>query len=72
MAHKVSRKYALDIKGIIDVENNRVTISVEDRGEFDLANMLQDFSGRECSISVKYDEEYTGPEVNEETGEVIE
>lgn len=72
MAKKVSKKYALSINGVVDIEQNgRINILVEDQGEFDLAMLMADFNGKECKISVNYDEEYAGPEVNTETGEVI-
>ncbi len=70
MAQKVQRKYALNIQGVVDLDDGRITITVEDRGEFDLADLMKAFDGNECKISVSYDEEYA-PEVDEETGEVI-
>ena len=70
MAQSVKKKYSLNIQGVVDVDDGRIIISVEDRGEFDLAALMEDFSGRECKIAVNYDEEYV-PEVDEETGEVV-
>ena len=74
MAQKATKNFTLSIKGILDIdENERLVVGIEDRGEFDLITMMDGFLGRECSISVKYDEEYEEPdiEVNPETGEVI-
>ncbi len=72
MAQKVSKKYSLTINGCVDIEENgRITVIVEDRGEFDLSALMNDFNGKECKISINYDEEYAGPEVDRETGEVI-
>ena len=69
---KATKNFKLSIKGILYVdENKNLIVSIEDRGEFDLVTMLSEFLGRECSISVTYDEDYTTPEVDEETGEII-
>ena len=75
MAQKATKKFRLNITGILDIdENANLIVSIEDRGEFDLATMMQDFYGRECSISVVYEEDYEEPEVEVDldTGEVIE
>ena len=74
MAQRATKKINLTIKGIIDIDDNgKIIVTVEDRGEFDLATMMNEFYGRECSISVSYDEDYVEPEidVDPETGEVI-
>ena len=69
---KATKNFTLSIKGVLDIDNNnKLIVSIEDRGEFDLITMMDGFLGRECSISVKYDEDYEEPEVNLETGEVI-
>lgn len=71
---KATKNFTLSIKGILDIDNNdRLIVSIEDRGEFDLITMMDGFLGRECSISVKYDEDYEDPDIDidEETGEVI-
>ena len=70
MAQKVQKKYALNIQGVVEIDDGRINIYVEDHGEYDLADLMKAFDGNECKISVSYDEEYT-PEVNEETGEVV-
>ena len=75
MAQKATKNFTLSIKGILDIdEKGRLIACIEDRGEFDLAVMLREFLGRECSVSVKYDEDYEEPEVevDPETGEVVE
>ena len=69
---KATKNFTLSIKGVLDMDDNdRLIVSIEDRGEFDLITMMDGFLGRECSITVKYDEDYEEPEVNPETGEVI-
>lgn len=71
MAQKVQKKYSLKLQGVVSIEDGHIIVSVEDRGDFDLATLMDAFDGNECSISVSYDEEYTSPEVDDETGEVI-
>lgn len=72
MAQKVSRKYSLNVNGVISFdENGKAYVSVEDRGDFELDELLRDFNDKECKISVNYDEDYVPIEVDEETGEVI-
>ena len=72
MAQKVSRKYSLNVNGVISFdEDGKAYVSVEDRGDFELDELLRDFNDKECKISVNYDEDYIPIEVDEETGEVI-
>lgn len=72
MAQKVSKKYSLNIQGVISFdEDGKAYVSVEDRGDFELDELLRDFNDKECKISVNYDEDYVPIEVDEETGEVI-
>ena len=75
MAQKATKNFTLSIKGILDIdEDGRLIVSIEDRGEFDLAVMMKEFFGKECSISVKYDEDYQEPEIKADpaTGEIVE
>jgi hypothetical protein len=72
MAQKVSKKYSLNIQGVVSVdEDGKAFVSVEDRGDFEIDELLKDFDGKECKISVNYDEDYVPIEVDPETGEVI-
>lgn len=72
MAQKVSKKYSLNIQGVVSIDENGTTyVSVEDRGDFAIDELLKDFDGKECKISVNYDEDYIPVEVDTETGEVI-
>lgn len=50
----------------------KIFVVVEDKGEYYLSDLMKSFDGCECKISVSYDEEYEGPEVDEETGEILE
>lgn len=67
----IKRNFKVSAKGVLNIdEDGRITISVEDEGEYDLAKVLEDFNGREIKLQVTYDEDY-GVEVNEDTGEII-
>ena len=73
MAQKISKKSALNIQGTVAVDDEgKILVIIEDKGEYLLADLMKSFDGNECKISVSYDEEYNGPEVDEETGEVLE
>ena len=65
MAQKVSKKYSLNIQGVIGFdEDGKVYVSVEDRGDFELDELLRDFNDKECKISVNYDEDDVPVEVD--------
>lgn len=70
MAQKIQRKYALNVQGVVEIDDGHITITIEEKGEYDLAELMKAFDGNECKIAVSYDEEYA-PEVDTETGEVI-
>ena len=73
MAGKMTKNYKVSGNGFLVIEGDKITIDVEDKGEFNLANVLSDLN--ECSVkfSFSYDEEYEDAEVvvDEITGEVI-
>ena len=67
----IKRNFKVSAKGVLNIdEYGRITISVEEEGDYDLAKVLEDFNGREIKLQVTYDEDY-GVEVNEDTGEII-
>ena len=77
MAQKIEKNYKLNITGVVSIgEDGDITVTVEDRGEFNLAEIMKDFNDRECKINITYNEDYV-PEEDEEldvdpdTGEVI-
>lgn len=71
MGQKISKKYALNIQGVVNIdEDNNIYVSVEDKGDYNLADLMDAFNGNECKISVSFDEEY-GLETTEELGEII-
>ena len=71
MAADIKYNYKLNIKGLMTIEDNDITISVEDGGDFSLAYLCKDFKDKVVKITVAYDEEYEEPEVDTETGELI-
>ena len=55
---KVNKKYAVSIKAIFYVENGVVKFENSDTGELmPLAPLLEDFDGKECTLSVTFAEE---------------
>lgn len=68
----IKRNFKIQAKGCLNIDSNgRITISVEDEGDYDLAKILEDFDGRVIKLQVTYDEDY-GVEVDEDTGEIVE
>ena len=73
MAQKISKKSALNIQGTVAVDDEgKIFVIIEDKGEYLLSDLMKSFDGNECKISVSYDEEYVGPDVDKETGEILE
>ena len=59
MAAAITKKYALNAKGILDITGNEVSIELPDTGEtIGLKDLLADFSDRAVKLSVTYDEDY--------------
>ena len=55
----IKKKYSLNAKGILDIENGTTGIENTDTGEFfDLQDLLADFADKSVSLSINYDEEY--------------
>ena len=74
----IKRNFKIQAKGCLNIDDNgRITISVEDEGDYDLAKVLEDFDGRYVKLSVMFDEDYGADEnesyeVDESTGEIID
>lgn len=63
----ITRKYALNATGILDITENDMYIENPDTGEaVILRELLSDFADRSVKLSVTYDEEYFTPEEQEE------
>jgi len=72
MSDKLSKNYKISGSGILEINDDMITVCVEDKGEFNLARVLADLDGCAVKFSFSYDEDYETPiEIDEETGEVI-
>lgn len=75
MADKITKSMKVAASGILNIENDDICIEVEDKGSFSLKKLLRMFDGCGVKLSCSYDEEQESPdepEVDTETGEVIE
>lgn len=55
----IVKKYSLQAKGILVLDDTDVGIEVPDSGEFlDFKTLLSDFADKTVKISVNYDEDY--------------
>lgn len=72
MADSIKKKYALNICGVLtyDEDLRDFIVSIEDRGDFRLSELLYDFDNKQCKISVNYDEDYE-IDTDEESDEAI-
>ena len=59
MASKINRKYSCDIKGLVLIDGDKITVSVEDmEDEINLAEFIKDFADKpDVKIAVSYGEE---------------
>lgn len=73
MADCMKKNYKVSGSGFLTIEGDVITVSVEDKGDFNLARVLADLNECAVKFSFSYDEDYEEPEVevDEETGEVI-
>ena len=55
----IVKKYSLQAKGILVLDEEDMGIEIPDSGEFiDFRTLLSDFADRTVKISVNYDEDY--------------
>ena len=72
MADKMTKKYMISGSGILSISGDMITICVEDKDEFNLANVLADLDNRPVYFSFSYEEDYEfTSDIDEDTGEVI-
>ena len=77
MSQKIEKNYKVNIAGVVNIcEDGNIIVTVEDRGEFNLAEIMKDFNDRECKINITYNEDYVPDEdeeldIDEEAGEVL-
>ena len=75
MADSMKKNYKVSGSGVLSIEGDTITISVEDKGEFNLAVVLAELDGCDVKFSFSHDEDYGSDEemlvVDPESGEVI-
>ena len=72
MADKMQKNYKVSGSGVLSIDDDKIVVLVEDKGEFNLARVLADLNGCAVKFSFSYDEEYDEPvDVDTDTGEVI-
>jgi hypothetical protein len=59
MAAKIQKKYQIAASGILDITDGHVFIENEDTGELiDLAELFEDFAGKDVKLSIAYGEDF--------------
>lgn len=76
MADCMKKNYKVSGSGFLTIDGDALIISVEDKGEFNLASVLADLNEYPVKFSFSYDEDYEDEPVEDvefdsETGEVI-
>ncbi len=73
MADKMTKNYKVSGSGILYIDGDLIMVSVEDKGDFNLATVLADLNERPVKFSFSYDEDYEEPEIKVNSdGEIIE
>lgn len=55
----VTKKYSVTVNGILSIDDNNVSVEIEETGElFSLNELLLDFNDKDVRISCTYDENY--------------
>jgi hypothetical protein len=73
MADKMTRNYKVSGSGVLYIDGDSIMVSIEDKGDFNLASVLSDLDEKPVKFSFSYDEDYEEPEIKvNEDGEVIE
>lgn len=68
---KMQKNYKISGSGILSIDRDSIYISVEDKGDFNLASVLADLNEKPVKFSFSYDEDYDCVNVDSDTGEVI-
>ena len=66
MADKMTRNYKVSGSGVLFIDGDSIVVEVEDKGEFNLAMVLSDLNEKPVKFSFSYDEDYNGPNVDED------
>lgn len=74
MADSMKKNYKVSGSGVLCINEDMITICVEDKGEFNLARVLADLNEKPVKFNFSYDEDYKEPavKIDPATGEVIE
>ena len=66
MMANFTKKYTINAKGILAIEDNMIGIENSDTGELlELKDILADFADKSIKLTVAYDEEFGTSEVAE-------
>jgi hypothetical protein len=73
MADSMKKNYKISGSGLLSIEGDAIIISVQDKDDFNLANVLKDLNDCYVKFSFSYDEDYEEDDVtvDPDTGEVI-
>ena len=73
MADCMKKNYKISGSGILNIDGDAIIISVQDKDDFNLANVLKDLDDCYVKFSFSYDEDYEEDDVtvDPDTGEVI-
>ncbi len=72
MADSMKKNYKISGSGLLSIEGDTIIISVQDKDDFNLANVLKDLNECYVKFSFSYDEDYEEDvEVDPDTGEII-
>ena len=62
MAEKVIKSMKVSASGILNIDDDDISIEVEDIGVFSLKKLLVNFDGYKIKLSCSYDEEQSDPD----------
>ena len=73
MADSMKKNYKISGSGLLSIEGDAIIISVQDKDDFNLANVLKDLNECYVKFSFSYDEDYEEDDVtvDPDTGEVM-
>lgn len=58
MTANIKYNYNLSVDGLMTIDGDAITVSVEDGGDYSLASLCEYFNGKVVKIIVTYDKEY--------------
>ena len=73
MADTMKKNYKISGSGILSIDGDAIIISVADKDDFNLANVLKDLDDCYVKFSFSYDEDYEEDDVtvDPDTGEIL-